>query len=216
MSLRVDSWLRWLTTLPPDLGRRAIPADSRRRETAAQLMAQMDLPHQELYPWGLEAGHRLWQPWDEARQSVEAYADGPQEAGAQADWIIHDREAATVTLASLAPLPSQCARFSARACPRMAPMGHESEHADCNYWAWPGMAAAAPGLELYPEWQRFDCHKYYPLFQLHLCGTALAQALKAELCIEVWGSAGIEERLATYAGFSHAPQAFHAKRLPDA
>lgn len=213
-ALRADAWLRWLETLPTDFGRHAIPADPQRRKQAALAMAELDLPHQELYPWGLEAGHRLWEPWAVAREQVEHYAQDPQEPGAQADWIIHDREAGTVTLATLAPLPSRCARFARRECPRMAPMGHEPSHEECNYWAWPGMAAAAPGVELYPEWQRFDCHKYYPLFQLHLCGTALAASLQAELRIQVHGQdAALPKLLEVYAGFSATPAAFSPHNL---
>lgn len=214
MSLRADAWLRWLQRLPPELGRQAIPADPQRRAQAAERMALLDLPHQELYPWGLEAGHRLWEPWAEAREAVEAYPDGPQEAGAQADWIVHDREAGTVTLATLAPLPSRCGRFAARQCPRMEPMGHEPSQAECNYWAWPGMAEAAPGIELYPEWQRFDCHKYYPLFQLHLCGVELGRRLKAQPRFEAWSSdPALPKLLAVYAGFSASPEAFSAQAL---
>lgn len=213
MGLRADAWLRWLDTLPADFSRDAIPADPGRRATAARLMAGLELPHQELYPWGLEAGHRLWEAWDAARRLVEHYPADPQEPGAQADWIIHDREAGTVTLATLAPLPSKCGRFARRECPRLAPMGHEPAHETCNYWDWEGKDLAAPNVELFPEWQRFDCHKYYPLFQLHLCGAALAQALKAELRIEVHGGEGVEKLVAVYAGFTSTPDAFISQSL---
>lgn len=211
--IRADAWLRWLDKLPADLGRHAIPADHARREKGAALMAALELPHQELYPWGLEAGHRLWEPWAQAREVVEAL-DLSAEA-AQADWILHDREANTVTVALLAPLPALCPRFSRRQCPRMTPMGHESEQGDCNYWAWDGMAALTPGLELYPEWQRFDCHKYHPLFQAHLCGAALAQGLKAELRVEVYGTDGEagKKLIDVYAGFTSTPAAFTFKSL---
>jgi hypothetical protein len=212
-NLRPDAWLKWLDHLPADLERHAIPSDHARRERGAVLMAGLSLPHQELYPWGLEAGHRLWEPWAEARRTVEAL-DLEAEA-AQVDWILHDREAGTVTLALLAPLPAVCPRFSRRECPRMVPMGHESEKADCNYWAWEGMSALTPGLELYPEWQRFDCHKYHPLFQVHLCGAALAKAVRAELKVEVFGSdleAG-KKLLDVYAGFTSMPGAFTFKSL---
>ncbi len=209
MGLRADAWLRWLDTLPADFGRHAIPSDPERRATAARLMAALDLPHQELYPWGLEAGHRLWEPWAAARETVEQSAGPTLEAGAQADWILHDREAGTVTLATLAPLPSRCARFSAWQCPRMAPMGHEPAAQECNYWAWEGKDPAAPNVELFPEWQRFDCHRYYPLFQLHLCGTALAQALGAELKIEMHQQDASAKAFGVYAGLTATPEAFH-------
>lgn len=208
MGLRAEAWLRWLERLPEGFGRHAIPGDPQRRQRAAALMARLDLPHQDLYPWGLEAGHRLWEPWAAAREGVEQSAGATEEPGAQADWIIHDREAGTVTLATLASLPARCARFGARQCPRMAPMGHEPAAEQCNYWAWEGKERAAPGVELFPEWQRFDCHKYYPLFQLHLCGAALAQALRAELRLEVHGGEGTAKLVEVYAGFSATPSAF--------
>jgi hypothetical protein len=213
MPLRAEAWLRWLEQLPPELGRRAIPADPERRAAGARLMAGLELPHQELYPWGLEAGHRLWEPWAAAREAVEAYPSGKQFPGAQADWIIHDREAATVTLATLAPLPSQCGRFARRECPRLAPMGHEPVQETCNYWDWEGKDRVAPNVELFPEWQRFDCHKYYPLFQLHLCGAALAQALNAELRIEAHGGEAMGKLAAVYAGFTSSPDAFSTLSL---
>jgi hypothetical protein len=212
--IRADAWLRWLDTLPADLGRRAIPADHARREKAAALMAALELPHQELYPWGLEAGHRLWEPWAQARESVEQSAGATEEPGAQADWIVHDREAGTVTFATLAPLPSRCERFARRECPRMAPMGHEPALEQCNYWAWDGMLAAAPHVELFPEWQRFDCHKHYPVFQLHLCGTALSQVIGAAPRWQHHGDAASGRLFMAYAALTDHPEFFEARTLP--
>jgi hypothetical protein len=184
MTLKPDAWLDWLARQPENLERGAVPTDPQRRRLAALKMASLQLPHQDLYPWGLEAGRRLWEPWARAREAVEALDLAAESA--QVDWIIHDQDTSTVTLATLAPLPSACPRFGRRECPRMVPMGHESALGDCNYWAWEGFAAALPGLELYPEWQRFDCHKFHALMQVHLCGLDLARRLKARLQIEVW------------------------------
>lgn len=214
MSLQPAAWLRWLDAQPAGLERGAIPSDPARRAQAAALMAALDLPSQELYPWGLEAGHRLWQPWAQARDRVEAL--DLEAFAAQADWIVHDPEARTLRLATLAPLPSRCPRFAAYQCPRMVPMGHESGAPDCDYWAWEGMAAAAPGVELFPEWQRFDCSKYHALFQLHLCAVALAQDLKADWRIEAYGpDAAAGKLLQAYAGLTATPGAFSFTAIAD-
>lgn len=88
-------------------------------------------------------------------------------------------------------------------------MGHENEHETCNYWDWDRMLEAAPGIELYPEWQRFDCHKYYPLFQNHLVGEALAQRLKAAPRWVVRTDKPDDVKmLRVYASFSSRPEAF--------
>jgi hypothetical protein len=203
------AWLRALATLPPDFSRGALSVDLGRREAAAKAMAALSLPDSaDLYPWGLEASHRLWAPWAEARDKVELYASGPQEPGAQADFIVHDTDADTVTLACFAPLPSSCARLVNRLCPRMAPMGHESEQAGCNYWDSPGFEAIAPGIELFPEWQRFDCHKYYPLFQMHVAGEALGAALGAEPHWVLYGPPASEKLVQSYAALTSRPHAF--------
>ena len=209
MKFNDGAWLRALATLPADFSRSALAADPARREAAGKVMASLQLPDSaDLYPWGLEASHRLWAPWAEARDKVELYPQGPQEPGAQADFIVHDTDADTVTLATFAALPSRCGRFARRECPRMAPMGHESQQADCNYWASEGYAELTPHLELFPEWQRFDCHKYYPLFQLHIAGEALAKALKATPQWVVYGPEGTAKLVQVYASFSSRPAAF--------
>jgi hypothetical protein len=92
-------------------------------------------------------------------------------------------------------------------------MGHESAHAECNYWSWHGMLEAAPGVELFPEWQRFDCSRYYPLFQLHLCGTALAQILGAKARWVFHAPAEVLAALRGYAALSSRPEAFELDPL---
>jgi hypothetical protein len=121
--------------------------------------------------------------------------------------IRHDTEAGMLEfrLEGL-KLPSACPRFASRACPRMEPMGHEPAQASCNYWDYAGMQALAPGVELYPEWQRFDCHKFYPLFQAHLVGGELARALGCKIRFIVPGADA--RQLAAYAALSSDPSSF--------
>lgn len=156
-----------------------------------------------------------WAPYLAARNEVELYPSGPQEPSSNLSAIEWDEAAATVTLILDLTLPSRCPRFANRACPRMIPMGHENEHGTCNYWDWDRMLEAAPGIELYPEWQRFDCHKYYPLFQNHLVGEALAARLKAApRWIVRTAKPDDVKMLRVYAGFSSRPEAFHWDLLP--
>lgn len=148
-----------------------------------------------------------WEPWLRAKETVERYAEDPQEPGAEVTLIRHDGEANLLELRlDGLKLPAACPRFASRACPRMESMGHEPSHAECNYWAWPRMQEFAPGIELYPEWQRFDCHKYYPLFQAHLVGAALASDLGCRLRMVV--PLADPKLLAVYASFSSDPSIF--------
>jgi hypothetical protein len=138
------------------------------------------MPFKE-YPQGRDSG-ALWAPWKKAKEAVELYPSPPQEPGMEVGLIRHDAEAGILELRLPGlKLPSACPRFASRACPRMEPMGHEPSQASCNYWDYPRMQELAPGVELYPEWQRFDCHKYYPLFQAWLCGSELAGSLGCRL-----------------------------------
>ena len=158
------------------------------------------------YPLGLD-GASLWPPFQRAKDLVELYPAPPQEPGCQVSMIRHDPDQGLldVELAGLS-LPSACPRFASRACPRMESMGHEPAQASCNYWDYPGMAGFAPGVELYPEWQRFDCHKFYPLFQAHLVGAALARQLGCRLrLIAPDADAAL---LAVYASMSSSPASF--------
>jgi hypothetical protein len=159
------------------------------------------------FPKGMD-GEVLWAPYEAARSAVERYPQGAQEAPSGLDWIDWDETSKELTLGLAVTLPSRCPRFAGRACPRMLPMGHENEHETCNYWDWAGMEAAAPGVELYPEWQRFDCHKYYPLFQNHLVGEALAQSLGATPRWVLQGPPELAPLLKVYAGFTSKPDHF--------
>jgi hypothetical protein len=160
-------------------------------------------------------GASPWAPYLAARDEVELYPAGPQEAPSSLDYIEWDEAGRRLTLGLVLSLPSKCPRFAERACPRMIPMGHENEHESCNYWDWPRMSEVAPGIELYPEWQRFDCHKYYPLFQNHLVGEALAAKLGAEPSWAVHTPKPEDEKmLKVYAGFTSRPASFIWKALP--
>jgi hypothetical protein len=160
------------------------------------------------YPLGRD-GAGLWAPYAAAKDAVERYPQDPQEPGCEVSMIRHDPQAGLIEfLLSGLKLPSQCGRFASRACPRMAPMGHEASHESCNYWDYPRMQEFAPRLELYPEWQRFDCHKFYPLFQAHLVGSELASALKCRLRVI---APDTELRLlSAYAALCSDPSAFSA------
>jgi len=164
-------------------------------------------PGTRVYPLGLD-GSALWEPWRRVRDEVELLPTEPQEPGARTDYLIHDPAAGLLTLGLLGPWTPGCPRFKARACPRMAPMGHESPHSDCNYWSWSGFAAAVPGLELFPEWQRYDCVRYYEAFQWHLCGEALAAELGARPRFVVHAPADFEPVLRGYAALTARPEAF--------
>jgi hypothetical protein len=158
------------------------------------------------YPDGMEAG-ALWQPYAQAKRTVELYPEGPQEPGCEVSLIRHDPEAAALEfhLGQL-KLPSACPRFASRACPRMEGMGHEPSHPSCNYWDYPRMVEFTPGLELYPEWQRFDCHKYYALFQAHLVGAQLALDLACRL--KVLARVSDRRLLEAYASLTSDPSSF--------
>jgi hypothetical protein len=151
-----------------------------------------------------------WAPYLQAKQRVESYPQGQQEPGCEIALIRHDPEAALIEFhLKNIKLPSACPRFASRACPRMAPMGHEPAQETCNYWDYPRMAELSPGLELYPEWQRFDCHKYYALFQAHLVGEELALSLGALPKFVLHGSRPEDEKfLKAYAGLTSRPEAF--------
>jgi hypothetical protein len=211
VAINPAAWLASLKKLPAGFEREAVPVDPARREAAADLLAQMDQDPADLYPWGLEAAHRLWAPWAQARQEVEAAE--PAEPGAAVDYILHDPEAGTVTLGLVGDLGGGCPRFGRHACNKLIPMGHENERESCDYWDWPGMEALTPRLELYPEWQRFDCHKYHGLFQAHLCGVALGRIVKCEPNWVWHGPAGAQKRLGVYAGLTNAPDKFEFKQL---
>jgi hypothetical protein len=162
------------------------------------------------YPGGMD-GAALWEPYARAKRIVERYPEDPQEPGCEVSLIRHDPEASLMELQLQGlRLPSACPRFASRACPRMESMGHEASHASCNYWDYPRMAEFAPNLELYPEWQRFDCHKYYALFQAHLVGAELASALGCRLRLLAPGAdSGL---LRAYASLSSDPTSFSAVR----
>jgi hypothetical protein len=162
------------------------------------------------YPLGMDGG-QLWQPYARAKRVVEHYPEEPQEAGCEVSLIRHDPSAELLELHLQGlRLPSACPRFASRACPRMESMGHEPSHSSCNYWDYPRMAEFAPGLELYPEWQRFDCHKYYALFQAHLVGAELASALGCRLrLVAPDADAAL---LGVYASLSSDPSSFLAVR----
>jgi hypothetical protein len=158
------------------------------------------------YPSGLE-GSELWKPYQAAKNIVERYSKEPQEPGCDLSLLRYDSDAGIleIHLRGL-KLPSACPRFASRACPRMVPMGHEASHETCNYWDYPKMHDFAPKLELYPEWQRFDCHKFYPLFQVHLVGSELARSLNSRALFFV---EGVDPKLlSVYASLSSDPSAF--------
>lgn len=213
MNLDPGDWLALARALGPAYERGALNASEDRLQRTADFLARRSWPSSaEVHPWGLEPG-RLWEPWREAREQVERLPFDPQEPGAQADYIAYDRGAGSVTLGTVGAWKPGCPRLLARECPRMVPMGHESVHAECNYWSWPGMLEAAPGVELFPEWQRFDCSRYYPLFQLHLCGEALAKILGAEAHWVVHAPAEALPALRGYAALSSRPGAFELEPL---
>jgi hypothetical protein len=208
MSPELGAWLTRAQALGADYERGALDlAGGRVAAVLAVLGTLAPSPGTALYPWGLDGDH-LWEPWERARQAVESLPQDPQERGAQADYILHDAAAGLLVLGKVGPWRPGCPRLESRACPRMAPMGHESPHAECNYWGWRGMAQAAPGVELFPEWQRFDCSRYYPLFQIHLCGEALAAELKAEARWSVHGPAAWLKGLSPYPALTSRPGAF--------
>lgn len=154
-------------------------------------------------------GSELWPPYLAARNEVELYAEGPQEPSSELAYIEWDEAAGTVTLGLDLSLPSRCPRFATRTCPKMIPMGHENEHETCNYWDWPRKDEVAPNIELFPEWQRFDCHKYYPLFQAHLVGEALAFELQASVCFIACTPGPQDAKLVQmYASFTSRPDAW--------
>ena len=166
------------------------------------------MPYRD-YAEGRE-GAALWAPYQAAKDRVERYPSDPQEPGCLVSLIRHDEAESLleIQLQGLA-LPSSCPRFASRACPRMEPMGHEPAHATCNYWDYARMEEAAPKVELYPEWQRFDCHKFYPLFQAHLVGFELAAALGCRLRIVVPGADA--KLLSAYAALTSDIHAFSAE-----
>ncbi len=159
------------------------------------------------YPLGRDEHDLQWEPYGDAKEAVERYPEGAQEPGCEVSLIRHDakKKLLEIHLKGLA-LPSACPRFAGRACPKMEPMGHEPTHETCNYWDYPRMAEFAPKLELYPEWQRFDCHKFYPLFQAHLVGSELAATLGCKL--RIIAPDADAKLLAAYATLSSDPASF--------
>ena len=76
------------------------------------------------------------------------------------------------------------------------------------------MEALTPKLELYPEWQRFDCHKYYALFQAHLVGEELALSLSARPSFLIFSARAEDEKLVqAYASLTSRPEAFAWRSL---
>ncbi len=207
-----------LNALSADWQRGAL-VDSRRRASVSAILSDVALvPGRDYYPFGLDpasASPVLWEPYQAARDLVELYPSDPQENGCQLAWILHDPAHAGIEIALLDPgLPSKCSRFATRACPRMAPMGHEPTQEECNYWQWAPMQEHAPQIELYPEWQRFDCHKYYPLFQAHLVGEALAKSLRAVAIFAVYSADPADAKLVeSYARLTSRPYAFQWRPL---
>ncbi len=139
--------------------------------------------------WGPENA-QLRERWQKSCQLVENYSQEPQPQGAQADYLkLNDGRLSVIYLGVIS---AGCARFRERACPRMIPMGHEYEHETCNYWDWKGFIETLPDFELYPEWQRFDCHKFYALMALTLVGLQCASELGAEFKL-LWLSSSAED-----------------------
>ena len=164
----------------------------------------------EVYPFGME-GDSLWGPYKTARDKVELYPEGPQLEGLRLDWVSWDAAKKELRAGLLHPsIPSRCPRFAARECPLLAPMGHEPTHSECNYWAYPRFEEFAPKIELYPEWQRFDCHRYYQLFQATLVLGELAANLNAQWKLDIITIT--EEKkgrmIAEYAALCAAPENF--------
>jgi hypothetical protein len=215
VSLPAAEWLKRAEGLAADFERHAVDRREGALARTAAFLEGIAVPAgAELFPWGLDEG-RLWDPWRRAREAVERYPQDPQTAGAQADYILYDAGAGTVTLGKVGAWSPGCPRFEARACPRMAPMGHESPQQDCNYWSWAPMAAYAPDVELFPEWQRFDCSRYYPIFQLHLCGENLADLLEAEPRWVLHAPEEARKSLQGYAALTSRPEAFRFSPLPE-
>jgi hypothetical protein len=162
-----------------------------------------------MFPKGRKDG-KLWQPWLEAKDRVERYADDPQVPGCEADWLAWDPVRKRVGLGLYdPPLPSRCDRFVGRQCPFMVGSGAEPSHPECNYWVSPRFEALVPKLELNPEWQRFDCHRYYALFQNHLCLAELAASLEASWELKVCvSSARQESEVREYAKLTAHPERF--------
>lgn len=209
-----------LAGLSADWERSALPDPVRRALASGLLGGMQGVSGRTYYPFGLDPASpepALWQPYKDARQLVEAYPQGQQEAGCQLAWILHDPAHAGLEIALMDPgLPSKCPRFANRACPRMEPMGHEPTQSTCNYWDYAPMQDLAPQIEIYPEWQRFDCHKYYPLFQAHLVGEALARSLRAVAIFAVYSAQPGDARLIeSYARLTSRPYAFQWRSLAD-
>jgi hypothetical protein len=164
----------------------------------------------ELFPGGLAQDGRLWEPFQKAKDKVELYPTEPQVPGCEADWLFWDPKARRVELGLFKPaLPSRCGRFVDRQCPLMLGSGAEPNHPECNYWVYPGFSSLVPGLELNPEWQRFDCHRYYVLFQCHLVVAELAKGLGAGWCLKVVvEDAKQAAEVEAYGKLTSSPEAF--------
>jgi len=156
-------------------------------------------------------GDQWWKPYLEARQAVELYKDEPQEISSELDWIAWDEKSKLLEVGLFKPrLPSRCQRFFDRRCPLLESMGHEPPQPTCNYWSYPRFEALTPRLELYPEWQRFDCNKYYKIFQNHLVTAELATRLEAKKWnLVVVGETEKHRKLVeVYASLTSDPESF--------
>jgi hypothetical protein len=170
--------LKVIETLGPDFERAALPSD---RDHAGRVLAYLETnkPLGLRFAFGMDGEH-LWEPYRVARDKVERYAEGPQLDGLQIDWLDWDEKSKTLAAGFYDPiLPARCERFTNRQCPLLEPMGHEPSHPECNYWMYPRFEELAPKIELYPEWQRFDCHQFQSLFQANMVVGELAQSLGA-------------------------------------
>ncbi len=189
MDFDPDSWRERMAGAG-EWERGALPGDGEDREACLAFLEGLRLSGESrVFPWGLDpraSGLALWEPYRQARDRVERYAEDPQEPGCRVDWLIWDPRARWLALGLLRPaLPSSCPRFASRRCPLMTGSGAEPSHPECNYWASEGFSGRVPGLELNPEWQRFDCHRHYRLFQCHLVLEELAASLGAGWTLQV-------------------------------
>ena len=184
--MKDEQVLQMLDNLGPDYERAALPQS---RDHVLETLAWLESRpvSGRRFAFGLDE-RGLWEPYRLARDKVELYSSGPQEKGLALDWLDYDASAALLSAGLYGlSLPARCGRFFNRQCPLLEPMGHEPSHPECNYWAWPRFEELAPKIELYPEWQRFDCHHYYPLFQATLVLGELATALGARWTLAVAG-----------------------------
>ena len=208
----MKGWSERLEAFPEGWQRHALPGAEEGAAAAAWLE---DRPARGTrYLFGLD-GENLWQPYSQARDRVERYASDPQLPGLAVSWLDWKEDDRLLEAGLFEPpLPARCERFVNRQCPLLEPMGHEPDHPECNYWAYPRFEELAPKIELYPEWQRFDCHRFYPLFQANLVIGELAGRLEADWKVVVVTSAEKGEALVReYASLSAEPARFEAVGL---